>query len=77
MFVAHGARLAALGIVCGLIVAAMLTRFMSSLLFNVSAADPATYVAVCAGLIMAAVLASYLPALRATSVDPVDALRAE
>ena len=77
MFVAHGARLAAVGIVCGLAVAAILTRFMSSLLFNVSAADPATYLAVCAGLVMATVLASYLPALRATSVDPVEALRAE
>lgn len=77
MFVAHGARLAAVGIVCGLIAAAALTRFMSSLLFNVSAADPATYLAVCAGLVMAAVTASYLPALRATSVDPVEALRAE
>jgi len=77
MFVAHGARLAAAGIVCGLAVAAILTRFMSSLLFNVSAADPATYLAVCAGLVMATVLASYLPALRATSVDPVEALRAE
>jgi predicted permease len=77
MFVAHGARLAAVGIVCGLIAAGALTRFMSSLLFNVSAADPVTYLAVCAGLVTAAVLASYLPALRATSVDPVAALRAE
>jgi predicted permease len=77
MFVAHGAMLAAVGIACGLIAAAALTRFMSSLLFNVSAADPATYLAVCAGLVMAAVTASYLPALRATSVDPVEALRAE
>jgi len=77
MFVAHGARLAAIGIVCGLIAAAALTRFMSTLLFNVKAGDPLTYVAVCAGLVMAAVIASYVPALRATSVDPVQALRAE
>ncbi len=77
MFVAHGARLAVVGIVCGLIAAGALTRFMSSLLFNVSAGDPATYVAVCAGLVTAAMLASYLPALRATSIDPVEALRAE
>jgi len=77
MFVAHGARLAVVGIVCGLIAAGALTRFMSSLLFNVSAGDPATYLAVCAGLVTAAMLASYLPALRATSIDPVEALRAE
>jgi len=77
MFVLHGARLAAIGIVCGLIAAAALTRFMSSLLFNVSAGDPMTYIAVCAGLVTAAMLASYLPALRATSIDPVEALRAE
>jgi predicted permease len=77
MFVAHGARLATIGIVCGLIAATALTRFMSSLLFNVSPGDPLTYLAVCAGLVMAAMIASYLPALRATSVDPVEALRAE
>jgi len=77
MFVAHGARLATVGIVCGLIAAAALTRFMSSMLFNVSAGDPATYLVVCAALVTAAVVASYLPALRATSIDPVEALRAE
>ena len=77
MFVAHGARLAAVGIVCGLIAAAVLTRFMSTLLFNVKPGDPLTYLAVCAGLVMATVIASYVPALRATSVDPVQALRAE
>src|SRR5262245_44434741 len=77
MFVVHGARLAVVGIVCGLMAAWALTRFMSSLLFNVSAGDPATYLAVCAGLVTAAVAASYLPALRATSIDPVEALRAE
>jgi predicted permease len=77
MFVSHGTRLAAVGIVCGLIAAALLTRFMSSLLFNVRPGDPLTYLVVCAGLVMAAVSASYIPALRATSVDPVVALRAE
>ena len=77
MFVAHGARLAIVGIVCGLIAAAALTRFISSMLFNVSAGDPVTYLVVCAALVTAAVVASYLPALRATSIDPVEALRAE
>jgi ABC-type transport system, involved in lipoprotein release, permease component len=77
MFVSHGARLAALGIVCGLLAAAGLTRFLSTLLFDVKPTDPLTYVLVCAGLVSAAVIASYVPALRATSVDPVEALRAE
>ena len=77
MFVSHGARLAAAGIVFGLLAAAGLTRFLSTLLFDVKPTDPLTYVLVGAGLVGAAVIASYVPALRATSVDPVEALRAE
>ncbi len=77
MFVSHGARLAAAGIVFGLLAAAGLTRFLSTLLFDVKPTDPVTYLVVCAGLVGAAVIASYVPALRATSVDPVEALRAE
>jgi ABC-type antimicrobial peptide transport system permease subunit len=77
MFVRHGARLAAIGIGCGLVVALALTRVMSSMLFDVSPLDPATYAGVSLGLAAAAMLASYVPALRATSVDPVNALRAE
>jgi putative ABC transport system permease protein len=50
---------------------------MSSLLFKTAALDPITYAAVSAILIMAAALASYLPARRATTVDPVEALRTE
>jgi putative ABC transport system permease protein len=55
----------------------LLTRFMSSILFGVSPADPGTYLAVSLALIGAAVAASYLPARRATSVNPVEALRSE
>jgi len=77
MFVRHGLRLAAIGIACGLAVASALVRLMSSLLFDVSPIDPLTYVAVALSLAAAAVMASYVPAARATMIDPVDALRAE
>jgi predicted permease len=77
MFVGYGARLAAIGILCGLAAAIVLGRVMASLLFEVSPLDPLTYGAVCLGLAAAAILASYVPALRATGVNPVAALRAE
>ena len=77
MFVRYGLGLAAVGIASGLAAAVALTRLMGSLLFEVSPIDPLTYVAVCLSLTAAAVLASYVPALRATLVNPVTALRAE
>lgn len=77
MFVGYGLRLATIGVACGLLAALAVMRFLSSLLFDVSAADPVTYGAVCAGLMGAAMLASYVPALRAAAVDPVESLRAE
>jgi putative ABC transport system permease protein len=55
----------------------LLMRLMSSLLFDVKPVDPLTYIGVSLGLAGAAALASYVPALRATTIDPVDALRAE
>ena len=75
LFIRQGAILAGLGIGCGIVVAALLTRAMSSLLFGVSALDPLTYVAVAIALGGTAVLASYLPARRASRVDPAIALR--
>ena len=77
LFVRHGLGLAAIGIACGLAAAIALARVMASLLFEVSPTDPLTYAAVCLSLVAAAVLASYVPALRATGVNPVTALRAE
>jgi predicted permease len=77
MFVLDGLGLAAIGIACGLAAAVALTRLMGSLLFEVSPVDPPTYLAVCLSLTAAAVLASYVPALRASAVNPVTALRAE
>ena len=77
MFVRHGLMLAVIGIACGAAVAIVLMRLMSSLLFEVSPLDPATYAAVAVSLVAAATVASYVPALRATMVDPVESLRAE
>jgi predicted permease len=77
MFVLDGLRLTAIGVVIGLIVAALAVRLMSSLLFNVNSMDPLTYATVSIGLIVTAFLASYLPSRRAAAVDPVEALRAE
>jgi predicted lysophospholipase L1 biosynthesis ABC-type transport system permease subunit len=77
LFVRYGLSLAGIGIACGLAAAVALMRLMGSLLFEVSPVDPLTYAAVCLSLISAAVLASYVPALRATAVNPVTALRAE
>jgi putative ABC transport system permease protein len=77
MFVGQGLRLALIGVACGLLAAVGLTRLMKSLLFEVNPLDPMTFAAVALGLVLAASLASYLPALRATAVDPMEALRAE
>jgi putative ABC transport system permease protein len=77
MFVRHGLGLAGIGIVCGLASAMALMRLMASLLFEVSPLDPLTYLGVCAILTAAAVLASYVPARRATAVNPVTALRVD
>jgi predicted permease len=77
MFLRHGVLLSAVGIGTGLAAAAGLTQLMSALLFGVSSLDPATYAAVAAALAGTALLASYLPARRASRVDPADALRFE
>jgi putative ABC transport system permease protein len=77
MFVRQGLWLTGIGAALGLVAAAVLTRLMSSLLFGVTALDPATYAAVSALLIIAGMLASYLPARRAIAIDPVQALRAD
>lgn len=76
-FVGNGLRLAVAGIVIGLAAAAGLTRLMKSLLFGISALDPMIYAAMPFVLIAAALLASYLPARRASRVDPIEALRLE
>jgi predicted permease len=77
MFVRHGLRLTAIGVVFGVIAAIAVMRLMSTLLFNVSPVDPITYLVVCGGLVVPAWLASYLPSRRVAGVDPVEALRGE
>jgi predicted permease len=77
LFVRHGLMLAALGAGFGVAASAALSRLMTSLLFNVHPMDPLTYAVVTAGLVVAALAASYLPARKATAVDPLESLRAE
>ena len=77
MFVTHGLTLAAIGVTLGLLAAAGVMRLLSTLLFEVNPIDPVTYVMVSLTLVAATVIASYVPALRATAVDPINALRAE
>jgi predicted permease len=77
MVLRQGMEMTAIGVVVGLIGAVALTRVMASLLFGVSATDFATFAIVPVVLIATAALAVYVPALRATRVDPTVALREE
>jgi predicted permease len=77
MFIRSALVLTGIGMAIGLTAAAGLMRLMKSLLFGVSPLDPFTYISVLIILAASAVLASYLPARRAATVNPVEALRAE
>jgi len=77
LILTHGVRLTVLGVFLGLIGAYLLTRAITSVLYGVSATDPLTFVFVSLLLIAVALVACYLPARRATKVDPLEALRYE
>ncbi|HEX3644144.1 MAG TPA: ABC transporter permease [Vicinamibacterales bacterium] len=77
MVLAEGGRLAMAGVAAGSVAAIAGARLIRGLLFDVSATDPLTYAAVALGLLAVALLASYIPARRATRVDPMIALRGE
>ncbi|HYK10375.1 MAG TPA: ABC transporter permease [Gemmatimonadales bacterium] len=77
MILSEGGRLVLGGVVLGLIGAALLSRVLASLLFDTPRVDPATYLVVTALLLAVAVVACWVPALRASRVDPIEALRAE
>lgn len=77
MVLRKGLKLTLIGIVLGVAGAFGVTRLMSSLLFGVSATDPMTFAGVTAFFVIVALVASYLPAWRATTIDPLVALRYE
>jgi len=75
--VGQGLRLSIAGIGVGLIFAFLLTRIMTAMLVGVKATDPATFAAMAVVFFVIAAMASWLPARRAASVDPMQALRTE
>jgi len=77
LVIRQGLSLTLAGIIIGVAGAYVVTRLIASLLFGVAPADPITFVAVAATFVAVACMASYLPARRAASVDPIIAMRAE
>jgi putative ABC transport system permease protein len=77
LVIGHGMRVVIFGVLVGLLLAVGVTRFMSSLLFRVSAVDPRAFIVVSAGLVLVALAACVLPARRAVRIEPAVVLRGE
>jgi putative ABC transport system permease protein len=77
LVVGQAVRIGAAGLAIGLVGAMLATRVLDSLLFGVTAGDPVTFAGVSAALLAVLLAAAYLPARRATRVDPMVALRAD
>jgi ABC-type antimicrobial peptide transport system permease subunit len=77
MVLRQGLTLAGLGLAIGLGAAALLSRLLDSLLFQVDSRDPATFISVSAILLAVTAVAAWVPARRASGVSPLEALRAE
>jgi putative ABC transport system permease protein len=77
LVVRQGMTVAVVGVVAGLAGALLVTRFITSLLFGVSATDPMTFLGIAVLLCLTALLASYVPARRAARIDPMVSLRSE
>jgi ABC-type antimicrobial peptide transport system permease subunit len=77
MVVMQGARVVIAGVVIGVVIAAGATRALEGLLFGVERADAATFVAMSASMLLVGLLATWLPARRASNVDPIESLRGE
>jgi putative ABC transport system permease protein len=75
LVVGQAAKLVGIGILAGVLVALAATRVMTTLLYGITATDPVTFISICVIIAVIALIASYLPALRATRVDPLVAIR--
>jgi ABC-type antimicrobial peptide transport system permease subunit len=75
--VSQGAKVVGVGVVLGLGAALASTRLLGALLFGVEAVDPAVFAAMSVAMIGIGVMASYMPAHRASSIDPIEALRSD
>ena len=77
MVISQGLKLVGIGLLAGVLASVAATRVLTTYLFDTKPSDPATFVAVCAAFVIAGVAACFGPAWRATTVDPMLALRSE